>query len=401
MKRAMRKSVTKSHAWRKVGHDQLADLYLSMGIRTTAVSLVNVFLPIYLHQLGYSIQDIVGYYALFSILRIVINLPVAKVIGAIGPKHSMAASTVGSIIYMITLFSLESVGWPLVMLAAVHTTSNSLFFTAYHTDFSKVKKPGDSGKELGHMMIVQKLGRVVGPMVGGLLAGFADIRVSIAVSAVLLLASLIPLFMTEEPVHAHQKVSYRGVWGGIVSNWQNTLARCSENMSIVLVGAFWSFYLALTVFSESPYESIGLLTTGATFLSLFSAHLIGSLTDGGHGRVLLRVAASLNVVLACCRAIISAPLGAITHDVVRQQTEPGVSIPIVKGYYDNTDDYPGHRIAYITIMESLVHFYRSVVLITVLLLMGAYDSLEVLRYATVVIGLLGSLVVLERYRVLD
>lgn len=398
MRKTVYKHIKRTHKWRQMGHSQLTDLYLSVGIRTTAVSLVGVFIPIYLHQLGYSIADVVVYYTVFAFFRVLINLVTAQYIGWVGPKHAIIASNILAICHMAMLFSLPSIGWPIAVIAMLHTTANSLFFTSYHTDFSKIKTNKDGGKEIGHMMVISKIGRVIGPAVGGLLAGFSDIRVSIAVAAGLLMSSLIPLFFTKEPVKTHQKISYKGLLPKVAAGWRDHTAQFAENIGVVLVGGFWSFYIALAIFSEAPYESIGLISTGATFVSIFTAHLFGVWSDKGGGKTMVRLSGILSAVFAVFRVFISSPVGAISHNAVKEATNPSATIPIVKEFYADADTYPGQRIAYITVIECISAFLRGLVLLPVLILMAYFDQLEVLRLSTVAFGFISCLVVLRRFK---
>ena len=129
----------KRHFWRTVGFDELSDLYASMLIRSLALSLVGIFVPIYLYKLGYSVQSILGYYAVFFMSRVVVDILVAFIVARIGPKHTIACSTLGNIFYLSMLLSMQELGWPLPLLAVIGTITNSLFFVAFHTDFSKIK----------------------------------------------------------------------------------------------------------------------------------------------------------------------------------------------------------------------------------------------------------------------
>jgi len=390
--------IEKSHHWRNIGHNQLVDLYMSVGIRTAAVSMVGVFLPIYFYDLGYSIQSIVAYYLVFAIVRIPANYVTAQVIGRIGPKHTIAISTVMNIIYMSLLFSLPTVGWPLFFVASMYTVTNSLFFTAYHTDFSKVKKVKHAGKELSHMAIIQRIGTIVGPIVGGLLANFVDPRASIAVAAGLLLASLVPLFKTSEPVKTHQKVSYRGLKAKMLPKSRNILAIAATNNANVVGGVLWTFFIAITVFQENSYASIGILTTATMVLGLLTTKVMGEVADKGHARKMLNAGLFVEAGLGVSRFFIASPAPVIAHNILREQCVPARGIPIVKGFYDEADQFPGQRIAYIVTSENIVVLFRAVVLTAVLVAMNYFDPTEVLRYGAGSVAILGLIAIFNKYR---
>ena len=73
------------HFWRNVGFDELSELYASMLLRSLALSLIGLFVPIYLYKLGYSITDILGFFTVFFLIRIPVDIVVAFIVGRIGP----------------------------------------------------------------------------------------------------------------------------------------------------------------------------------------------------------------------------------------------------------------------------------------------------------------------------
>ena len=156
------KKLSAKSLWKKLHRDQLLGFYASIALRMTAGSIVGVFVPFYLYELGFSLQSILGYYLAFSIFRVIFNYLAAYAIAWFGPKHAIAASTVTGIVHMLLLFSIESQQWPLSLVAAVFSVTKGLFFTSYHVIFSKIKVAGQAGREISFVLVLRRFGAMIG-----------------------------------------------------------------------------------------------------------------------------------------------------------------------------------------------------------------------------------------------
>lgn len=339
------------HFWRQINFDELSELYASMLLRTLALSLIGLFVPIYLYLQGTSIKGVFMYFLVLYTARIILDICSAFVVARIGPKHAIAMSTLLNIIHLLLLLSIKDLQWPLAVVALVNAAAASLFFIAFHTDFSKIKDTKHGGKEIGYMTMVEKLGGVLGPLVGGLIATILDARYTIIVAIIVLVASLVPLLMTNEVVKIHQKISFKGFpWKSqarqlIASSCNNT-----ENIISILV---WNFYLSLAVFTTGTYAKIGAITAITTALAFFFAHFIGTHVDKKNGRRLLEFGVVANIFVHITRIFVKAPIGIFAINSVNEPVTMSYRMPFAKSYYDAADSLPGYRIVFIAISESI------------------------------------------------
>ncbi|HPR09998.1 MAG TPA: hypothetical protein PLJ04_00275, partial [Candidatus Saccharibacteria bacterium] len=145
----------KRHFWRNVGFDELSELYTSEFLRSLAMSLIGIFVPIYLYKLGYSLTDIFGMQVIWAAIRPPLSYMAAKSVAIFGPKHTMVLASIVQIVYLATLMSMQSAQWPLALLAVLGSLSYTLFNIAIQVDFSKVKHTEHGGKELGFLTIFE------------------------------------------------------------------------------------------------------------------------------------------------------------------------------------------------------------------------------------------------------
>jgi MFS family permease len=369
-----------SHYWRSVGFDELSELYVSMLLRSLAMSLVGIFVPVYLYKLGFSVQTIFGFFAMLFGARIFFDIFSAYVVGRIGPKHTMAVSTIIEIFYLLMLVSMETFNWPLPLLALFGSCAISLFFTAYHTDFSKVKHTNHGGKELGFVLLFERLGGIIGPLVGGLLANFYDVRASMLLGVGLLIGSLFPLFLSREPVSVHQVIDFKGFRfkKGAKKAALSYACFAAENNANMIA---WTFYVALTIFTVNTYASIGVIIAISTLASLIAARIIGRLIDDKKGYDLLHLGVGMSAILYGLRPFIGTPLQVLGINLINEPTNIAMRMPFLKGFYDTADEATGHRIVYISINEVFGAISRTTFWLTLYGLSIVYDPISVLRWS--------------------
>jgi hypothetical protein len=373
VEKIIHKVLAHRHFWRDISFNELSELYASMLLRTLALSLIGLFIPIYLYLQGYSVRDVFLYYFILYAVRALLDICSAFIVGRIGPKHTIGLSTVVSIVHLVMLLTLKELGWPLPVLALLNAAAASLFFVAFHTDFSKIKDSKHGGKEIGYMTMIEKLGGVLGPLVGGALATFLDARYTIIVAISVLLVSLVPLLMTNEVVKVHQHITFRGFpWRSQTKQLISYSCNNTENIICLLL---WNFYLALVVFKTGTYAKIGAITALTTALSFFFARYIGKHVDSKNGQKLLRVGVVSNSLVHVMRLFVGAPLAAFGVNAINEPITMCYRMPYAKNYYDTADTLPGYRIAFIALNEATSAFTRSLLWLT--LLIASYHVSEI------------------------
>jgi len=287
----------------------------------------------------------------FFIVRIFCDIISALTVARIGPKHTIALSTLANIIFLLLLLTLKDLHWPLMFVAFVGSLTNSLFFIAFHTDFSKIKHPLHGGKELGYLTIIEKIGGILGPLIGGIIATVFSPSYTIVIAIILFIVSLVPLFMTNEPVKTHQHITIKGfVWRPHVREFISYTCLNAENVISILL---WNFYLSVAIFTKDPYAKIGAITAVSTALSLLTVKLVGARVDNKSDRKLLSAGVYANSAIHLLRVFVTSPLGALGINVLNDPITVTYRMPFVKQFYDLSDDVPGYRIVYIAANEMI------------------------------------------------
>lgn len=398
IQKLIKRLLHKRHPWRALSFDELSELYTSMMLRSLAISLVGVFIPIYLYRSGYTLASILFFYAIFFTARIAWDFIGGFVVARYGPKHTMILAYVLQAVYLAMLTSLDKFAWPLVLIAILGGGSNSVFFVAFHTDFSKVKHSGHSGKEIGWLNIMQHLGGMFGPILGGVVATIFAPSYTFGAATLLFIAGLAPLFLSGEPVVTHQKLDFAGLPLNRVKRDITSYIALSIETTICI--AMWPLFMALFIFTTDPFIKLGLISSASVVLGIVSARVVGKLIDEHRGRSLLRTAAVANAIVHLFRPFVPNLLGALATNAANEAITVSYRIPYTKGMYDAADDLPGRRIVYFVTLEafgsiSKALFYWLLFILSSLLLPST------LFLIVFIVGALSSLMVMtERFKAL-
>ena len=344
------KLLRRHHTWRDVGFDELAELYVSNMLRGIALTTFMIFVPFFLYQEGYSLAAIFLVFGFFFITRVVSDVGAGYMVARVGPKHTMIASCLMQIVSAGLLLSVPEFHWHPIVLALPWGASASLFFIAYHVEFSKIKHTKNAGRELGHMQSYEKIGYMIGPVIGGVVGSVLGPKYIFAVATLLLFASLWPLFRSAEPIKVHQKLDFKGFDVGLIR--RDMIANACLGVENTLCINIWSFYVSVFVLTGAVYTQLGLLTAVGVLASILSAQLIGRYTDTNHARSILRVSAVVNTLIYAVRPFVQGIGGVFTTNVLNETVTTGYRMPFMKGIYASADGYPGHRIVYIVALEA-------------------------------------------------
>lgn len=397
--RIVHRIALRRHFWRAADFSELAEVYTSMSIRSFGIGIIGIFVPVFLYKNGVNLQNIFYFYTIFFLLRPLATYSSSFLVGRIGPKHSIAASNILFIIFLLFLITFPTYNWPLVLLAFWFTIANGLFFLAYNTDFSKIKSVKNGGKELGWLYIFERVGSALGPVVGGLLATLVSPLATIGLAIVILMISLIPLFLTKEPVRINQQIIYRGFkWKNHIWDYVSMSAFNIENTATITM---WPLLIGVFIFTDDTYAKLGAVFGFAMVVSMFSAWIFGKVIDGKKGKILVDYGTIINAITHIIRPFITAAGGAVAISIINEPTTLSYRMPLTKGYYDAADSEPGYRIVYFAVADLAISASKCLYFFIMYLFCFQSDSLSVLRYSFIFVGIVSLAMMLQKFKSLE
>ncbi|MEX0933995.1 MAG: MFS transporter [Candidatus Paceibacterota bacterium] len=195
-------------------------LFSSQAIRKAALSLVSIFLPIFLYEvLGKDMMLVVWFYLAIAVLYAVFLPLAARMLNYFKFKNALiTGSLFGILMYAILVFTTPENAYlfiPIVLV--VWTIFKLLYWVPYHTDFAKFIDPKDRGRGVSAMFATVSFAGVVGPILAGYILDKTSFGILFSVVVLLYLLSIVPLLRLP-------KVNETYTWG-YAETWKKFFAK--------------------------------------------------------------------------------------------------------------------------------------------------------------------------------
>jgi len=350
---------------------EINELFTSITLRTFAISLTGIFIPIYLYQLGYSFSSIFFFFAFLTLFNLILLVPSLKIACRFGLKHSILFSMPPLIIFFLLLFSLESYNWPLILLAFFAGVHVALFWLSYHIDFSKFSNKKIRSKQIGFARILISISSALGPIVGALIITFFGFKVLFIIVSLLILGSTLPLFLTKE-IHIPVRAPLRKIFK--YSNFKDKIAYMGFGIEGRISAIIWPLFIFIFIFG-GKYLSLGLFSSITFFSSLVFTLLVGKYSDINK-KVLLKVGTIFNSIIWAVKSIIVTPIQVFIIGIFYGASKTAIIIPFTTINYDKTNNINRQKI----ILEREMFIQLGGTIILFIMAFASDFIIETIRY---------------------
>jgi MFS family permease len=368
------------HFWRYASFSEIAELYTARTLRVIAISLASGFASVYLYQEGYSLTLIMTFWGAYYFLKVLLSLMTAHFAAHFGSKHGILVSNILYIPAMVILGFVPVLGFAgMVAWGIMLAISTSLYNICYSIDFSKVKNGEHAGKELAFMNILEKVSLGITPIIGGLVALWFGPSVVMWVSAFFFMIAAFPLLRTVEQVHSRQKISYKDFpWRMAL---RSMFAQVGIGFDVVTTGNVWSLFIAIVILpgaGNEVYVTLGILSSVTIVAAIVASYAYGKLIDRSKGGALLKMSVIANSLVHVSRAFASTPVMVVGTNITNEVATMGYNMAFTRGTLD-TADLSGHRIVYLSAIDSFSNFGASIACITLIACISVLGNSNGLR----------------------
>jgi len=255
---------------------ELNHFYWSIFIMTFGESLISIFVPIYLFNLGFPIYQILFFYFLVSLFFVFFSYVGAKITARIGEKHSILISTPFVIVYYIGLIFIDSNLFLFLILPLLLSLRLVFFNYGYHLNYINHSEKSNRGKELALIGIITLLATIFGPYFGSIIANI-NFTILFIISSILIILGTIPLFFSKDK---YEKIDFSiySLFQKIKSkeNRGNLISFSGYATESIIGRIIWPIFLIIII---GKISKTGLIISISMLVSLFAFHFIGKLTD--------------------------------------------------------------------------------------------------------------------------
>ncbi len=307
---------------------ELNELYLSLAIRSFAISMVAIFIPLYLLKIGYSLVSVFIFYLCFHAGHGVGIIPATKIVAKRGFKHAILLSVPLLIMAFLMLHSLAAIAWPLWLIGIIYGFAESLFWMGFHVDFAKFSSKKRRGIQVGAVRGMHLFVQALGPAAGGILVVVFGFKAMFMIVMGLLFFAAMPLFLSKE-IHEPVECSIGSVLKG--QSWKKFLPFFARGIEGGAAGVLWPTFIFFTLMDS--YTGLGWLRTVTIVAALVFALFIGRFADA-YRSFLLRVGSVLNTIVWAVRGMVGSVFGVFAIDTAYGATTTLVAVPFEAKSYD-------------------------------------------------------------------
>lgn len=264
-------------------HKEIKLFYLSFSIFQFANSIVQIFIPLYFYNKGFSLSSILMFFAVTQIGRLVFLPLAARLSSSYGAKRIMSVSFIFSIIYYIFLGKVESVSGIFFASAFIFGSVQALQWLPFLVHLSKMSPNDSKGKIFSRLSMYTTISNAVGPLLGGSIISFYGFDSVFYVVIALIVPAIYFLLITPE-ISKIRRIKFNLI--SIRKIYPDMIANGGFNLQTYLGNTIWPIF----IFAVLPqYNTIGFIQTASLFMSLIALHFIGKWTDRARRKkVLLR-----------------------------------------------------------------------------------------------------------------
>ena len=337
---------------------ELNELYISIVLRSLAFSTVLIFIPLYLFkELNFSLNEIIYFYLISSIVFALFTIPAAKFVEKIGLKKVILISMFIYISFFWMLNHLKINPNLIYYAAFLLGLADALFWISFHLDFATFSDRKKRGEEIGIWYSFSIMAGLVGPLIGGVILTFANYNLLFIVVAILLLGSTIPLFMSKD---IKKKVNISmGIFKK--AKIRDNLAYTGSGMLVIASIVFWPIFIYTIL---KGYLLMGSLVTIVGIANILFIFVTGKLTDKYKKRKLIKIGSIFHAITWFIRAFVKTKVQLATIAIFGGMSSMFMNIPFSARFYDKCKN---NEVNYLIIRELSMNLGKIIILLLVLL----------------------------------
>lgn len=361
---------------------ELKLFYLSFAIFNFAVNIVQIFIPIFLFQKGFSIEAIVLFFAVSLAARLV-SLPIsAGLSSAYGAKKIISFAFFLEIIFFLFLQKVNGLSLDFYASAFFYGFVQAFLWLPFLVHMSKISPDKDRGKISARLNIYSSLASALSPLLGGLAITAYGFKGGFLLAVLFIIPAIILLLQTPE-VSKIRKIKFnlvdpRKIIGDIVGNG-------AFNFQSYLNLMIWPIFI-FTVLPE--YNNIGFVQTASLVISFITFISIGKLVDKYNRKKVLLLGSFLNSAVGVFRVFASSLSGVFLLNTASIFTSNLQQIPWNVKLQEHMD--ADARTEYVAIFEVGGTFIALLGLVLFMFLAGRLDIDNIL-FVGIIIGSLAGL----------
>ena len=248
---------------------EMDELYVSIGIKALAQSIIQIFIPIYLYKLGFSISTIALYYIIFFTSITFFMYFSMRLNYHLGLKKVLSLGTFVLIGYYFLLDQLSRGNIHYSIVAITLGLSMAIYYSSFHIYFTKFSDKKHEASEISIIRALFRFAAIIGPLIGAFLITKGSFRASFLIVSGLLFISIFPLFLTKDKKINNPKISINRILKA--DSKKKGLAYIASGIIGVTAGILWPLFIFLNI---KKVITLGFIISMGSLITIFFLFII-------------------------------------------------------------------------------------------------------------------------------
>lgn len=176
---------------------ELEEVYLNLVIQAFSISLIGIFIPIYLLELGFTLDTVIIFMVLMLLSLAAFSPFAAKISSRFGLKHTILLSVPVLICVLALLMVIPGLNPVLLLMIAVfYGIQKSMYWVPLHSEFVRNTDKIHESEEVGNMIALPKIAAILAPTIGAAVLQYFGFPILFTLVIFLMILSVGPLFAT-------------------------------------------------------------------------------------------------------------------------------------------------------------------------------------------------------------
>lgn len=313
--------------------NELQEVYLNLVIQSFALSLITIFVPIYLLQIGYTLNQVL-IFVMVELGTLSFFSPVSAMLAKkYGFKHIILYRMPLLIAYFAGLYALSTVNVPIYLIAFSGGVAGSIYWVSLHSLFAVHSDKLHRASQASKLTSLPGVAALFGPSIGGIIAVAFGFKILLIAAMVLLLASTVPLFFTQDMKPHVVHFSVKDVFAR--KHLKFMLAFTAQGIRAIARVIIWPLFV---YFALKEVTAVGYMATiGAVGTIIFTLY-IGKVSDKVSKRSVLKVGAILAALTFLLMIFAGNKMAIFSVAFLAGLFTVMIDIPFIAMFYDKANE---------------------------------------------------------------
>ncbi len=312
---------------------ELSEVYANLALESFALSLISIFVPIYILSVGYSFDYMILFFMIYYGC-IGIFAPVsASLANRFGFKHIILFRTPMLLAFLLGLHNIENLIFSPLVLAAFGGFSSSLYWISINSIFAKYSDKMHRGTQTGKMISLPQLAALAGPTLGGIISLVYGFKILFLVTSAIVIISVVPLFMTKE-TKPHINFSFRKMIN-IKGNLKYSAYFTLDGTKSVASAIFWPIFIYWGLSGSTTGTGFAQTLTGVGVVAF--TYYVGRQADKEGKLSFIKKGAVFLALVWFARIFASSPLEFFIYSLLAGFFTVLIDVPFLAASFDQAN----------------------------------------------------------------